>query len=638
MISRPILIIGPGQVGKSTLFRSMVSEIGIKTFSYPGSSIDLPFGETWIGAQRYILYDTPAVGTLIPTNEEESVVLRFLLREKVERVILVMDENTIADNILLLIQLAEIRIPFVVAIYKKTGFSIYKDIIDTAKIESLFNTRVSIVTPLLNMGMSELNRSLRDAKPPRWVGNFKPAIETIIMSLESLLKKHLPTSVSLRFLAISLVLNCREIRNYIRENVSEKTWLKILHYLKRVHSLNNAFYIANRISEAQEEIVRHVTLPPSPKNERPLPRWLAATVGSSSTSVLIVTLLLWYYLVIKFGSDLLVKFFYNTLTGKYLEPALSALVKSFHNNFWEALIIGKYGLFTIWFSYSFAIILPTLIVFFLIFSLLNESGLFTRLAIFFNSFLRFFGLSGYSMSILTLSSSCKVISFLKTKLINDPKEKQMILLISTLAIPCIAQLGIISLTAGLLPWPLFVFLLFLVLGQALLAAALFKKRNYAPDFIVPISPVVLPSILGVLRKSWNYIFWYIREATPLLLIGNLILFALSYSGLLDIVRNILEPLFVLGLELPKTATEAFFLGFFRKDLGAIFLYDLINTAEMNNIQLTVSLVYLITSIPCIGVTLVLMKRRGLWFGLKITLYSLLYSYSLAYLVNQLLRI
>jgi len=142
-----ILVIGPGQVGKSTLFRSLVSEKGVKEFTYPGSNIVLPYRAGKIKKTKYIIYDTPGIATLIPTNEEESVVLRFLLKEQVEKIILVIDETTIKDNILLLMQLAELRIPFVVALYKKTGFSFHQDILDTNKIEALFNTRVETITP-----------------------------------------------------------------------------------------------------------------------------------------------------------------------------------------------------------------------------------------------------------------------------------------------------------------------------------------------------------------------------------------------------------------------------------------------------------------------------------------------------------
>jgi len=464
-------------------------------------------------------------------------------------------------------------------------------------------------------------------------------VETIILNIETMLKNHLKTRASLRFLASGLILNCQEIRRFIQEKVPEKVWLKLSHYLKRVHSINNAFYVANRMSELQEEILKNVEIKKDEKEkQKQVNTQLISKIPGGNYIFLISIVIFWYYAVIKLGGEVLVKFFYNGIIGRYLEPAISSLVKGFHSTLLESFIIGKYGLFTIWFSYSFAIILPILIVFFLVFSFLNESGLFTRLAIFFNRFLRKIGMSGYSMSIITLSSSCKVISFLKTKLINDQHERRMIIMISILAIPCISQLGILSLTLGLLPWPmilLFLIILFLQLG---VVAQLFKNRKYVPDFIVPINPIVFPRWRATLLKSWNYVYWYIREATPLLLIGNLILFGLFYSGWLAGIRAFLEPLFVSGLNLPGSVTDSFLFGLFRKDLGAIFLYDLVNTGELNSIQLFVSLLFITTAIPCIGVILVLIKRRGLLFGLKVTMYSLVYSYSLAYIVNLVLRI
>jgi len=636
---KKIAIIGPAQVGKSTLFRSLVKERGVKRFSYPASGVYMPYNETWIGRTKYQVYDMPASATLIPTNEEEGNVLNFLLKEDVEKIILVLDENAVKDNLLLLIQVAELKIPFVTAIYRKTGFSSYKNIVNANKIEALCNTRVVQVTPLLNIGIGKLKKALIRVETPRWVGSYKEEIESIIMNIEALLMKRVRTRVSLRFLALGLVLNCREIRTFIRESVSEKRWLRIVHYLKRVHSLNNAFYIANRISEIQTEIVEQIAEDKNKyEKQNRVKTSLISSLPGGNIFFLLAVMIAWYYLVISVGSRWLVKLLYNDLVGKYLEPALSSFFNSLDNIFIQELFVGKYGLVTIWFSYSFAIILPTLLVFFLILTFLNESGLFTRLAILFHGLLRRVGLSGYSMSILILSSSCKVISFLKTKLLNSDKERKIIMLISILVVPCIAQLGIINLTVTLLPWPLMMLFFLVLLVQLLAVALLFNRKKEAPDFVVSVTPIVIPDLKKVFQKTWNYVSWYINEATPLLLVGNIVLFTFHYSGTLEKIKGWLIPPIVNGLMLPKSIVDSIFLGFFRKDLGAIFLYDLVNTGELTAIQLFVSLLLVTTAIPCIGVTFVLMKRRGLWYGLRVTMYSLLYTYTLAYFFNWFLRL
>ncbi len=635
-----ILILGPSQVGKSTLFRSLVKEKDVKRFSYPASSILFPYGTLRIRNKRYDLVDAPAISTLIPTTEDESAVLKFILNEPVSRVILVVDETTIHDNLLLLIQLSELQIPFVVAIYKKTGFSVHKDIVDTEKIASLCNTRVITITPLLNIGIPELKKSLTIVSSPRWVGSYKPEIEGILLNLETLLQAQIKTRVSLRFVALGLILNCQNLRQFVRETLPEKNWLRVLHYLKKIHSLNNAFYVANRIGEIQEEISIQIELSPKERGKEPTPispKHVSFLKGGTTFSLLAI-IALWYFLVLKVGGDWLVSLLYNHFVGKYLEPALTSFVALFNSHFLQEFLIGKYGIVTIWFTYSFAIILPTLTIFFVIFAVLNETGLFTRMAVLFNSFLRRIGLSGFSLSIIALSSSCKVISFLKTKLLGNAHERRIIMTVSLLSIPCIAQAIILSLTLGLLPWPLILLFLIIIFGQVFAASFVLKSRAASPDFIVPITPIVYPGVKKTLSKSWNYLFWYIREATPLLLVGNIILFSLSFSGLLEPIKDFLSPLFVSGLNLPRSFTDAAFFGLFRKDLGAIFLYDLVNTGEMNSIQLFVSLIFLMTSIPCIGVILVLINRRGLFYGLRVTMISLMYSYSLAYTLNWVLRL
>ena len=131
------------------------------------------------------------------------------------------------------------------------------------------------------------------------------------------------------------------------------------------------------------------------------------------------------------------------------------------------------------------------------------------------------------------------------------------------------------------------------------------------DFILEIPPLRIPQLSNVVIKTLARIEWYLKEAVPLFILGTLILFALHQTKALTLLERAATPLIVHFLGLPAKATEAFIIGFLRRDYGAAGLFILAKEGQLTPHQILVSLVTITLFIPCIAQFFMMIKERGL---------------------------
>ena len=201
---------------------------------------------------------------------------------------------------------------------------------------------------------------------------------------------------------------------------------------------------------------------------------------------------------------------------------------------------------------------------------------------------------------------------LTTRILETRKERVIITLLLALGVPCSAQLGVILGMLASLGLAATVTWLALLLGVILLVGYLASKviPGESSDFILEIPPIRWPQIGNLAVKTMARIEWYLREAVPLFLVGTLVLFVADRMGWLLLARNVAEPLIVGALDLPPQSTDAFLIGFLRRDYGAAGLYDMAKAGMLTNLQVVVSLITITLFIPCLANLLVIIKEHG----------------------------
>jgi ferrous iron transport protein B len=158
------------------------------------------------------------------------------------------------------------------------------------------------------------------------------------------------------------------------------------------------------------------------------------------------------------------------------------------------------------------------------------------------------------------------------------------------------------------------------------------------DFILEIPPLRIPLLSNVVIKTLARIEWYLKEAVPLFILGTLILFVLHKTKTLTFLERAATPLIVHFLGLPAKVTEAFIIGFLRRDYGAAGLFVLSKEGQLNSHQILVSLVTITLFIPCIAQFFMMAKERGLKKALWISAVIIPLAFGVGGMVNFLLTV
>jgi ferrous iron transport protein B len=147
----------------------------------------------------------------------------------------------------------------------------------------------------------------------------------------------------------------------------------------------------------------------------------------------------------------------------------------------------------------------------------------------------------------------------------------------------------------------------------------------------------IPQISNILVKTLARIEWYLKEAVPLFILGTLILFALHKTKVLTLLERMATPLIVHFLGLPAKTTEAFIIGFLRRDYGAAGLFIMAKDGQLDPHQILVSLVTLTLFIPCIAQFFMMIKERGLRKALWMSAVIFPIAFGVGGMLNFLLR-
>jgi ferrous iron transport protein B len=282
-------------------------------------------------------------------------------------------------------------------------------------------------------------------------------------------------------------------------------------------------------------------------------------------------------------------------------------------------LVGPYGMVTVALTYAFAIILPIVTAFFLVFSLLEDSGYLPRLAVTANRTFRAMGLNGRAVLPMLLGFGCDTMATLTARVMETPKERLLVTLLLALGIPCSAQLGVILGLLGALPaWAPAVWAG--VVAGVLFTVGLVAARvlpGERSDLVLELPPIRRPHLANVVQKTVARLEWYLREAVPVFVLGTLVLFALDATGVLARLVRLGEPVVVGLLGLPPRAAEAFLVGFFRRDYGSAGIWALFQQGRLAPVQAVVALVTITLFVPCVANFFVIVKERGLRTALAI---------------------
>ncbi|MEW5758900.1 MAG: ferrous iron transporter B [Candidatus Omnitrophota bacterium] len=465
--------------------------------------------------------------------------------------------------------------------------------------------------------------------------SYGKVLDDFISRIEALL--NFDYSISKHAVSIFLLQDDSEIINIVSQK--EAQWPKIQAIiseakLKYPYSLSYLFAVErqNYINKVVKKVKK---INPKPQNRLFIMfDWL--TTNPFTGIPLLLFILYWglYKFVGVFGAGTLVNFIEDKIFINHINPWVTNLfIHIFPWKTIQGLFVGEYGIITLGIRYAIALILPIVTTFFFAFAILEDSGYLPRLALLIDRVFKKIGLSGRAVIPLVLGFGCDTMATMVTRTLPTKRERIIATLLLALAIPCSAQMGVILALLEGSPRAMFVWIATIIL-VFLIVGFLAKKilPGTPPSFYMEIPPIRFPLISNVFIKTYSRIKWYIKEVIPLFAYASFFIWLGKLIGIFNIFVKILEyPVKWIGL--PKEASVAFLFGFFRRDYGAAGLYDLKKLGFLSANQLAISCITLTLFLPCIAQLLMNIKERGWRLGLGISLFVLLFSFSVGYLVN-----
>jgi ferrous iron transport protein B len=270
------------------------------------------------------------------------------------------------------------------------------------------------------------------------------------------------------------------------------------------------------------------------------------------------------------------------------------------------------GLISTGLTYAVAIVLPIVAFFFLAFSLMEDSGYLPRLAMMSDRIFKRVGLSGKAALPMVLGLGCGTMATMTTRVLETRKQRLIAILLLALAVPCSAQLGIITgILAKISTGALLLYVGAIIgslFGVGWLAARILPGSG--ADLLIEIPPFRIPSARNVIVKTYHRVKWFMREAVPIFLLGTVFLFIAEKTRVLGAIEYVSRPVVTGLLGLPVETTKGFILGFLRRDFGAVVVFRQFHDGAMGPGQALVALVVITLFVPCIAHLFVCIRELG----------------------------
>ena len=643
---RRVAIVGSPNVGKSVVFNNLTGAY-VTVSNYPGTTVEVARGKGRIGGQQIEVIDTPGMYSLVPITEEERVARRIVLEEATDLVLHVTDAKNLDRMLPFTLQLVEAGLPVVLVVNmmdeaRREGISLQQEVL-----EERLGIPVLTTVATTGEGMKRLRQEISGGEQPNVTGrqparnvNYGEQLEGALGELERLLDGN--HTVSRRATALLLLQGDRDTASRLRETqgCSYDAIRAVADRAAEETTGPLSYRIAMARQRSANEILREVVTF-GPARGRALSERLSHLMTNPWTGVPILLLVVYYVLyqfVGVFGAGTLVRLLEGKVFDGLVNPFFDRLIEAWVP--WKVLqdlLVHDYGLLTLGLRYSFGIILPIVGTFFLVFSVLEDSGYLPRLASLIDRLFKKIGLNGRAVIPMVLGLGCDTMATMVTRTLETVRERVIATLLLALAVPCSAQLGVMLAILGGRPAAFWVWLG--VVGLNLLFVGYLAARampGRRPTFFLEFPPLRLPKLTNVVVKTYARMKWYLLEVLPLFLAASVLIWLGNITGAFQWTISLLAPL-ARALGLPAQMGKVFLFGFFRRDYGAAGLYDLQSAGLLSGNQLVVAAVTLTLFVPCVANFMMMVKERGTKTAVGMFLFILPYAFLAGFALSLLLR-
>lgn len=513
-----LLLAGNPNVGKSTVFNRLTGE-NVHTGNWIGKTVDTARGEFSYLDKSFEIFDLPGTYSLNAHSKEEEVARDAILFLEYDLIVVVVDASSIERNLNLVLQILEYTNNVVLCVNlvdeaRKCGI-----VIDKEKLENLLGIRVVLTSARSGEGMEELQDAIYHAASVKDKGSFVfsySKMEDAISLLGSYLDKHYCVGNVSRFLAKSLLVEEDEFNERLFSKFSisvfdDKKLEELLFFVRSdLSSLgyNRALIMEEVVSDFsayQSKLYQEVVVSSNAKKKFDWDIILTSKMFGIPIMILMLVVVFWITIVLSnYPSSLLTMFF-----GK-VEVLLVSLFSFFHipNVVTSCLIYGVFRTL----SWVVSVMAPPMIIFFPMFSLLEDLGYLPRVAFNLDGIFKRCGACGKQALTMMMGFGCNAVGVTGSRII-DSKKMRLISILTNSFVPCngrypmlLAFISMFLVGTGFSILEVFYLVLFILLAcfMTFFVSFLLSKfmlREEDVSFTLELPPFRKPEVLKVIYRS-----------------------------------------------------------------------------------------------------------------------------------------
>jgi len=549
-----VALVGNPNCGKTTLFNALTGghqHVG----NYPGVTVEKKTGELSFQDKHFHIIDLPGIYSLTAYSEDELVARNYLLNEKPDIIINVLDASNLERNLYLTVQLMEMGLPMILALNMEDEALKQGLKIDLKKLSHFLEIPIVSTIGHKKKGVDQLIEAIANFSSAYVCGqnqklSYGQDLDEVINELVKIIEKSSPEYRPL-WMVLKLLEEDSEIKKIVEKTLGAEDHSAVLTMIDRVKK-----HIDSTLSDIPENIICDYRYGyASSLNKRCVSRIFPLRKSISDQIDLVLThrflgpfllvgiLLPIYQLIFKlseYPTEFLSKFFSSLkeLVSAVIPPGLlQSLINS-------GIIDGVGGVL------SFT---PIIILMFIVVSLIEDSGYMARIAFIMDRFLRTFGMHGSSILAYIIAGGmaggCAVPGIMATRTLRDPKER-LATILTTPFMNCGAKLPVFALliatffpnNQGIMMFAITILSWFFALGLAAILRNTIIKGESTP-FVMELPPYRLPTLKGLLIHTWERTYMYVQKAGTFILMAAIIMWASMTFPRLENEQNLSEEIF-----------------------------------------------------------------------------------------------
>lgn len=539
-----IALAGNPNSGKTTLFNNLTGSRQ-RVGNWPGVTVEKKEGPLK-GTNDVTIQDLPGIYSLSPYSLEEVVSRNYLVNEKPDAILNIIDGTNIERNLYLTTQLLELGIPVVVAVNMIDLVERNGDKIDLNRLSQELGCPVMAVSALKGKGTKEVAAKAIEVAKKHQVAPIPEIYDKTVMSALSKIESELQMQIDdsmVRWYSVKVFERDERIDEFLKLTDEKKA--KIEPIIKKVEETlddDAESIITSQRYDYIGTIVQHAVKKKGSKHELSVSDKIDKIVTNRILALPIFILVMYVVYTIAMGGT---SFSIGTIGTDWANDVLfGEIVPNFFDGILTSLQVNDvlYGLIMDGIIGGVGAVLgfvPQILVLFLLLSIMEDVGYMSRVAFIMDRIFRRFGLSGKSFIPMLVATGCGVPGIMASRTIEQDRDRKMTIM-TTGFIPCGAKMPIIGLFAGavfggssLVATSAFV----IGIAAVIISGIILKKfKAFAGEpapFVMELPAYHLPSAGNVLRATWERGWSFIKRAGTVILLSSIILWFLQGFGFTD---------------------------------------------------------------------------------------------------------